>query len=81
MESVWSKCSNFLKTDEAKRNLKEYFLLPMGNLLYKEMYFYIWLICFYHIFLILIVIISAIILLRQQYMIHFLIKNGNFLVI
>lgn len=64
--NIWlESCVEYFKTDEAKRNLKEIVILPMGNIIYNEIYFYIWLISFYHVFLIFLVLANLLLLLRM----------------
>ena len=77
MKNLWSNCFDFLSTDEAKRHLKQSLIVPMGNILYQEMYFYVWLICFYHIFLIVLVLFLVVMLLRQHYALSTLLKVVN----
>jgi len=68
MNSIFSNCLDFLKTDEAKQNIKQCIITPMGDILYKDMYFYVWLICFYHLFLILLVLLTVLMLFKQYYL-------------
>lgn len=68
MKSLWDNCLDYFQTDEAKRHLKESVISPMGHILYHEMYFYVWLICFYHIFLIVFVLCTIVMLLKQHHM-------------
>jgi hypothetical protein len=75
MNSIFSNCLDFLKTDEAKTNMKQYIITPMGDILYKEMYFYVWLICFYHLFLILLVLITVLMLFKQYYLTQLYLSN------
>lgn len=55
MKPLWENCLEYCQTDEAKRNLKQCLLQPLGDILYQEFYIYVWIICLYHIFLILMV--------------------------
>ena len=64
MKTVWSNCLDYFQTDEAKRNLKESIIHPMGQIIYHEMYIYVWLICFYHIFLVFLILSILVMLLR-----------------
>lgn len=73
MKSIWTNCLDFLQTDEAKRHLKDSVISPLGHIVYHEMYFYVWLICFYHIFLIVLLLCAVVMLLKQHYMITALI--------
>jgi len=64
MDSMWDTCVNYMKTDEARRHLRESVIVPMGDILYNEMYFYVWFICLYHVFLILIILANLFLLLK-----------------
>lgn len=66
MKNVWNNCLDYIQTDEAKRNLKTCILTPLGEVLYNEFYFYVWLICFYHIFLILMVFGILVLIFRWK---------------
>jgi hypothetical protein len=54
-----------MKTDDARRQLRESVIVPMGDILYNEMYFYVWFICLYHVFLIIIILANLFLLLRM----------------
>lgn len=64
---MWDSCVNYMKTDEAKRQLRESVITPVGDILYNEMYFYVLFICIYHVFLILIILANLFLLLRILY--------------
>ena len=64
MEPLWDSCINYMKTDDARRQLRESVIVPMGDILYNEMYFYVWFICLYHVFLIIIILANLFLLLR-----------------
>jgi hypothetical protein len=61
---MWDTCVKYMKTDEAKRNLRESIIVPVCDILYNEMYFYVWFICLYHVFLILIILANLLLLFR-----------------
>lgn len=63
IKNIWETCLDFIKTEDTRRNLKEKIMIPMGELLYNEIYIYIWLICFYHVFLIFIILANLLLLL------------------
>jgi hypothetical protein len=65
MEPLWDSCINYMKTDDARRQLRESVIVPMGDILYNEMYFYVWFICLYHVFLIIIILANLFLLLRM----------------
>jgi hypothetical protein len=52
-------------TEDLKRLFKET-LKTMTDILYQEMYPYIWLLCLYHVFLIFITTISLVMILRKR---------------
>lgn len=65
MDHLWKSCSQYFQTDDAKRQMKSAVLNPLGGILYEEFYIYVWIICFYHVFLILLVFSIFLLLLRQ----------------
>jgi hypothetical protein len=75
MKNIWLNCLDFLKTDDAKRHLKNSLIVPMGKIMYQEMYFYVWLICFYHVFLVVLILFLVVMLLKQQYVLSTLMLN------
>jgi hypothetical protein len=64
MKHLWDNCLEYFETNEAKRNFHKCVLTPLGVILYQEFYLYVWIICFYHIFLILMVFGILILLVR-----------------
>ena len=66
MKNVFEHCMEYFQSDEAKRNMKQSILTPLGDIIYQEMYFYVWVICFYHIVLILLIVLILALLLRKQ---------------
>jgi len=64
MTSLWNSCLEFIKTDNAKKNIKESIVVPISTIVYNEMYIYVWLICFYHVFLIFIILANLFLVLR-----------------
>ena len=66
MYSVFQKeiCELFQKED-MKRFVKE-ILTSVADIVYNEMYVYVWFICFYHVFLIFIILANLMILLRKK---------------
>jgi hypothetical protein len=53
----------FFQSEDIKKYMKET-IRSIVLIIYNEMYFYVWLICFYHVFLIFIVLANLFILLR-----------------
>jgi hypothetical protein len=54
---------SFFQSEDIKKYMKET-IRSIVLIIYNEMYFYVWLICFYHVFLIFIVLANLFILLR-----------------
>jgi len=55
---------DFFKRDDSKRYLKDTIIHPVGNIIYNEIYIYLWMICLYHVFLIFIVLVNLYLVLR-----------------
>jgi hypothetical protein len=67
MKQLWDNCLEYFQTNEAKRNFNKCILTPLGENLYQEFYLYVWIICFYHIFLILMVFGIFVLLVRLDH--------------
>ena len=61
---LWETCQEYFRSKDGQSEIKQNILEPIGAILYNEMYFYVWLICLYHVFLIIIVVANLILLLR-----------------
>lgn len=62
--------NQYIKSVEFKHNLKELIISPVCTLVYNDIYIYIWLICLYHVFLILMIVINI-------YLLSKLLANKN----
>lgn len=62
--NFWNSCLDFFKTEETRRNLKENIIQPMVQIIYNEIYIYMWLICVYHVFLAFIILANLFLLLK-----------------
>ena len=54
---------DFLQSDSIRKEVSE-IIKPIVNIIYNEVYLYLWLICFYHVFLIFIILANLFLLLR-----------------
>ena len=63
MKSIRDTCIDFFKGEEIKKDIKE-IIHPVVDIIYNEIYIYIWLICVYHIFLICIILANLYLLLQ-----------------
>ncbi len=50
MKSLRDSCIEFFTNEDIRKNIKE-LLKPLVNIIYNELYLYIWLICVYNILL------------------------------
>lgn len=57
MKSLKDRCIEFLKDKDIRNDMKE-IITPLFDMIYNDMYLYIWLICIYNIFLIILIIIN-----------------------
>lgn len=71
MKNIRDTCIEFFKNEDIKRDVKDMFK-PIASFIYDEIYIYIWIICIYNIFFILIV-------LAILYLIVRLLHNQNLL--
>ena len=55
MKSIRDVCVDLFKNEDIKRDVK-LLIQPVAAFIYDELYIYIWFICLYHIFIILIVL-------------------------
>lgn len=63
MKNLRDSCIEFFKNEDIRRDVKE-IIKPIANIIYNESYLYIWLICFYNVFLLFIVLANLFLLIR-----------------
>lgn len=63
MKSVRNTCIEFFQNEDTRKDVKE-ILKPIVQIVYNEVYLYLWLLCFYNIFLIFIILAILVLLLR-----------------
>jgi hypothetical protein len=54
---------DMLDNQDVKKQIK-HAVSPIGNMIYNEFYLYIWLICFYNVFLFIIVVVNLFLLVK-----------------
>jgi len=64
MKNIRDKCIDFFKNEDIRKDVKE-MLKPFAQIMYNELYLYIWVICFYNVFLIFIVLVNLFLLLKM----------------
>jgi|UniRef100_A0A6C0DCZ8 hypothetical protein len=63
MKNIRDTCIDFFKNEDIRKDVKE-MLKPFAQIMYNELYLYIWVICFYNVFLIFIVLVNLFLLLK-----------------
>lgn len=63
MKNLKDRCIEFLKDKDIRNDIKE-IITPLFDMIYNDMYVYIWLICVYNIFLIIIIVMNLYLSLR-----------------
>jgi hypothetical protein len=69
VECFKNTCFEFLKNEDIRREFNEV-IRSIVNIVYNELYIYVWFICIYNVFLIFIILANLFLLLRT-------IKNNN----
>jgi hypothetical protein len=64
MKNIIDTCIDFFKYEDIRKDVKE-MLKPFAQIMYNELYLYIWVICFYNVFLIFIVLVNLFLLLKM----------------
>jgi hypothetical protein len=63
MKTLKDSCIHFFDNEDTRKDIKE-LLTPLGDIIYKEIYVYIWVICFYNIFLFVLILANLYLLLK-----------------
>jgi len=63
MKSIRDSCIEFFQNEDIRKDVKE-IIRPIGNIVYNEIYLYLWLLCFYNLFLFFIVLAILVLLVR-----------------
>jgi hypothetical protein len=63
MKTIRDSCIEFFQNEDTRKNVRD-IIKPIVNIIYNEIYLYIWLICIYNVFLIFIVLVNLFLLLK-----------------
>jgi len=63
MKNIRNTCIDFFQNEDIRKDVKE-MLKPFVQIIYNELYLYIWFICFYNVFLIFIVLVNLFLLMK-----------------
>lgn len=67
MQNIKEKCLQFFYNEDTRKDITD-LLSPLANIVYNELYVYIWVICFYNIFLFVLILANLYLLLK---IVHF----------
>jgi hypothetical protein len=62
MKNIKERCIEFFNSEDIRKDIKDA-IKPLGIMIYNEIYIYLWMICFYNVFLIFIILANLILLL------------------
>jgi hypothetical protein len=63
MKSIRESCLEFFQNEEIKKDIRE-IIKPIVDTIYNEINIYIWIICFYNVFLVFIILANLFLMLR-----------------
>lgn len=63
MKNIKDSFIHFFYNEDTRKDIKE-ILTPLGEIIYNEIYAYLWVICFYSIFLFVLVLANLYLLLK-----------------
>ena len=63
MQNIKDSCIKFLYNEDSRKDIKAV-LSPLGDIIYNEIYVYLWVICFYNSFLFIIILANLYLLLK-----------------
>lgn len=63
MKSIRESCIELFKDENIKKDIKT-LLAPLVEIIYNDLYVYIWCICFFNLFLFVIIILNLVLLLK-----------------
>jgi len=63
MKNIRDSCIEFFQNEDTRKNVRD-IIKPIVNIIYNEIYVYIWFICIYNVFFIFIVLVNLFLLLK-----------------
>ena len=63
MKSIRDSCIELLKSEDTRKNIRE-IIQPISDIIYNEMYPYIWLLCIYLVVVTFIILMNLLLLVR-----------------
>lgn len=74
MKTIKENCIDLLKNEDIRKDMRE-MIRPICQIIYNEIYIYIWFICIYNVFFIVLLLFNLFLLLRFLYSIDKKEKN------
>jgi hypothetical protein len=65
MKSIRDTCIELFQNEDIKKDIK-CIIRPVGELIYNQIYVYVWIICAYHVFFVLIGLANLYLLLKMS---------------
>jgi hypothetical protein len=66
MKTIRDSCIEFFQNEDIRMNIRE-IIKPLGNLMYNEIYLYVWFICIYNVFLLFLVLANMCLVIKLFY--------------
>jgi len=63
MKNLRDTCIEFFKNEDLQKQVKEV-IKPVGNMMYNEIYPYLWFICIYNVFLLFIILANLFLMIH-----------------
>ena len=63
MKNLRDTCIEFFKNEDLQKQVKEV-IKPVGNMMYNEIYPYVWFICIYNVFLLFIILANLFLMIH-----------------
>ena len=73
MKTIKDSCIDLLKNEDIRKDMRE-MIRPICQIIYNEIYIYVWFICLYNVFFIVLLLFNLFLLLRFLYSID---KKGK----
>ena len=70
MKTIKESCIEFLQNEDIRKDMKE-MIKPIVQIIYNEIYVYIWFICLYNVICIFIILANFILLMRYLYIFNY----------
>jgi hypothetical protein len=74
MKSIRDSCIEFFQNEDIHKEVKE-IIKPLGNMMYNEIYLYIWFICIYNVLLLFLILANLFLVIH----LYNTMRKSNFL--